>query len=202
MAIFSRKHTFRWLHAVVAIFGLAVCGLLVSANKGHPPGIVFLPLAVAAWLVIHLFIGLTQAFAYKGRQRAQALGSDAQKWPVVLVLIVFACSALFLYGSGGLFEWWRSNEAWRPFRNRHLLVVVTAFVCLTGILLRRQWGRFATASASILIAGFFAYRLILRLLDARSLSVGLVMYAIAFIIGFALLGVYLLRSERIKSFFK
>lgn len=196
------KHPFRWLHTVVALIGLAVCGLLLSADSGHPPGIVFVPLAVAVWLVIHLFIGLTQFFARKGRQRAHTLGSESQKWPVALVLIVFACSALFLYGTGGLVEWWRSNEVWRPFRNRHLFVVIVAFVCLTGILLRRDWGRLVAASASIFAAVYFGYRFVRNILSSMQLNVGLVLYALVFVIGFALLGIYLLRSERIKAFFR
>lgn len=196
------KHPFRWLHALVAMLGLAVCAILASSDSGHPPASVFLPLAIAAWLVIHLFLGLTQAFASKGRQRAQTLGTDTQKWPAVLVLVVFACSALFLYGSGGLVEWWLSNEAWRPFQYRHLLVVVTAFVCLTGILLRRDWGRLVAAAASILVTVFLAYRIVPEFFTAKSLSIGLAIYAVALIASFALLGVYLLRSDRIKSFFR
>ena len=75
------RHLFYWLHAILALIGLGVCGVLLTATSGHPPGVVFLPLAVAAWLVAHAFLGLLQLLVVMGRSRLERIGGESASWP-------------------------------------------------------------------------------------------------------------------------
>jgi hypothetical protein len=134
------KRPLFWLHTLIAIIGLVVCAVLLMARSGHPPGIVFLPYALVAWLMIHIFLGFIQVLASQGNKYTFKQGKELSSWPVALVIVVAGCGIFFLYSLGGMVSWWLSNEAWRSHRTVYLIVQIVAFICLSGILLRRCWG--------------------------------------------------------------
>ena len=195
------KHPFYWLHGVLAIIGIGVCGVLLTADKGHPPAIVFLPLAVIAWVLLHLFLGLVQLLAVKGRARSSQSDARPGTWPVVLLIIVAVASFAFLYMLAGSIEWFLSNHAWTTRRMVYFALPFVALACLSGILLRMDWARLLAATVCFLMAGFLLLRVIPLVFSARELGVGMLLYAASLIGGLGALGYHLLTSQRIKSFF-
>jgi hypothetical protein len=45
------KHLFYWLHAILALIGLGVCGVLLTATSGHPPGVLLYLASLVGGLV-------------------------------------------------------------------------------------------------------------------------------------------------------
>jgi hypothetical protein len=195
------KHPFFWLHALLAMIGLVVCAVLLMARSGHPPGIVFLPHALVAWLISHIFLGFIQALSSQGKKRTLKQGKELSSWPVALIIIVAVCGIFFLYSLGGIVAWWLSNEAWRSHRTIYVIVQIVAFICLSGILLRRYWGLLIAGISCLFASGYFVYKIIPLIVSGHKFGFGLVLYSLFVTIGIGLFGYYLLKSVRIRSFF-
>jgi hypothetical protein len=195
------RHLFYWLHAILALIGLGICGVLLTATSGHPPGVVFLPLAVAAWLVAHAFLGLLQLLAVMGRSRLERIAGEPVSWPLLLILIVAVFSLTFLYMLAGLVEWALSGEAMSTRRLVHIAVQLTVLISLCGILLRMNWGRLMVAAISLLLALYVLVRAVPEVFSSNQIIIGMLFYLVSLVGGLVVLSYHLLMSQRIKSFF-
>ena len=195
------RHLFYWLHAILALIGLGVCGVLLTATSGHPPGVVFLPLAVAAWLVAHAFLGLLQLLVVMGRSRLERIGGESASWPLLLILIVALFGLTFLYMLAGLVEWALSGEAMRTRRLVYIAVQLAVFISLCGILLRMNWGRLMVAAMSALLAIYVLVRAVPEVFSSNQIIIGMLFYLVSLVGGLVVLSYHLLMSQRIKSFF-
>jgi hypothetical protein len=195
------RHLFYWLHAILALIGLSVCGVLLTATSGHPPGVVFLPLAVATWLVAHAFLGLLQLLVVMGRSRLERIGGEPGSWPLLLILIVAVFSLTFLYMLAGLVEWALSGEAMGTRRLVYVAVQLAVFVSLCGILLRMNWGRLMVAAMSLLLALYVLGRAVPEVFSSNQIGIGMLFYLASLVGGLAAVSYKLLMSQRIKSFF-
>ena len=175
--------------------------MLFTARRGHPPGIVFLPVAVIIWIVLHAFLGFVHALSNRGRKRIEASGETAASWPWVLVVLAGAYSVFILYAMLGLGEWLRRNEAWNFYDTRNAVFLVANLACLLGILLRRRWGQYLAGVYSLLLSGRLAYRVAKRIIVSNSVSLDDLLVALVVVAGLGYLGYYLLTSARIRSFF-
>jgi hypothetical protein len=127
---------------------LVVSGWLLSLTGGHPPGIIFLPFALAAWALGHFFLWASGRLATVGVQRLEARGV-ATRWPPSLMIAILGTGVV---AAGGLAFIGRlavdrdqGLDAW----NAILLGVwLPHAVCFPALLLRQAWSRWlATALA-------------------------------------------------------
>ena len=96
------KSVFRWLHVVWAIFAASMCVLLATLKGGHPPGLVFVPVAAAIWVVGHILLWLSHKLANRGNYLSDNRNIARGKSPVMLTTLVILCGIVFFFGIFGL----------------------------------------------------------------------------------------------------
>ncbi len=92
----------RWLHIVWAIIGASICVLLATLRGGHPPGLVFVPIVAAIWVVGHVMLWLSHNLVVRGKYLSDNRDSVRGKWPVVLTILVILCGIILVFGVFGL----------------------------------------------------------------------------------------------------
>lgn len=192
---------FRVLHCATFLLGLSVCVVLFHARGGHPPGIVFLPFAAAAWVFLHIFLGVIQKLGSMGVDRAYAAGMEPEPWPLALILVVVGCCMIFVNGLTGIAPLILYRNLYPIALILFLAVQLTNLACLCGVLLRRDWARIIAGVVLMLIAALILFRLAPVLLWGKGLGFVALSYAAALIAASSGLGYYLLTSERIRNFF-
>jgi hypothetical protein len=180
------------VHLVWAILVLAGCVALVLMGGGHPPPMIFVPPLLVAGLLGHLLLLLVAWLLGKGRARAAAAQGEVRRWPPELVLIAIAlgvlaiCAIVVTIGEIAMI------------RDRPLVWSLIAIIALGHatafilLMLRRGVARHLIAAVSL----SWALALILQLGEARP---GELPMAAVLIGGLTGLGVYALRSKRIRS---
>ena len=145
------RRVVRLLHVLWAAVGLTVSGWLLSSWEGHPPGVIFLPLAIAAWGLGHLFLWASGRLAVAGGRRLEARGL-ATGWPPTLVLAIAGTGVV---AAGGLALVGRlvldhdlALDVWTAVL---LGVWLPHAVCFPALLLRQGWSRWL---AGALAAGW------------------------------------------------
>jgi len=92
------KNGFCWAHIIWAIAGLSLCYWLVTLEGGHPSGIVFVPIAAAIWLAGHLLLWLSRKLANYRKYSADNKSSASRWWLLMLLVLVFLCGIVFIFG--------------------------------------------------------------------------------------------------------
>ncbi len=92
------KNEFRWIQIVWAIIGAYICILLARLKGGHPPGLVFVPIAAAIWLVGHVLIWLSHKLAIRGKFLADNKNIAGGEWPLMLIVLVILCGIVLIFG--------------------------------------------------------------------------------------------------------
>ena len=92
----------RWLHIVWAVIGASICILLATLKGGHPPGLVFVPIAAAIWVVGHVMLWLSHKLIVRGKYLSDSRNTARGKWPVVLTILVVLCGTILVFGIVGL----------------------------------------------------------------------------------------------------
>jgi len=194
------KRVFRWLHIVWAIIGSVAC-VLLATGKGHPPGLVFVPIAMAIWLVGHALLWLSRKLAVRGKNRADKGKVTHEKWPLTLIALVFLCGVVFIFGSFGIIWQVLSERNWI----RELLIPVAIWVpstlCFFGILLRRDWSQTLAGGGLIFVAVILLYEMIASFMRGYRNSATEWLTVIVITILLVLIGQHIFRSPRIKAFF-
>jgi len=96
------KNVFRWLHIVWAVIGASISILLATLKGGHPPGLVFVPVAVAIWLLGHVLLWLSRKLVIRGKSLADNGNSSREKRPLMLIVFVILLGVVFILGISGL----------------------------------------------------------------------------------------------------
>jgi putative Ca2+/H+ antiporter (TMEM165/GDT1 family) len=194
------KPVYRWLHILLGIIGSAASVLLATA-KGHPPGLVFVPIVLVIWFTGHGLLWLSRKLAVKGQLAASNHSVGDSKWPILLILLVCLFGTVFIFGAFGL--------AWQVFsgsrsgigQNSMIAIWLTTSLCFFGILLRQDWSRILAGSGFIVLAAIMLYEMIASFMRGyRNSSAEWATVVILFIL-LVLLGQHILRSSRIKDFF-
>lgn len=184
-----------------AIFGAGVCILLASATGGHPPGIVFVPVAAVIWLAGHLLLWASRKLAVRGKNLADNRSDVSVKWPAAIILLVFICAVVFIVGLFGIVWQVISERDWLREIAIPLLIWIPSSLCFFGILLRQDWSRILAGSGSIFMAVILLYEMIMSLMRGYQNSITEWAIAIAIAGVLILFGQYILRSSSIKSFY-
>jgi len=195
------KNIFRGLHIVWAILGVSICILLATAKGGHPPGLVFVPVAAVIWLTGHVLLWASRKLAIRGRRLAENRNIAAGKWPLPIILLTLFFGFVFFFGVLGI--------AWQVFIERDglrglavpLAYWVPSSLCFFGILLRQDWSRILAGSGFMVVAVILLYEMIASFTRGyRNSTTEWVMVIVIFIL-LTLFGYYILRSSSIKAFY-
>ncbi len=195
------KNVFRWLHVVWATIGASISVLLATAKGGHPPGIVFVPIAAAIWLVGHILLWGSHKLAIRGKYLAESRGITSGKWPLAIIFLVFLFGIVFFFGLFGivwqiLFERDSLRELAIP-----LAVWIPSSLCFFGIVLRHDWSRLLAGSGFIVVAIILLYEMIASFMRGyRNSSAEWATVIVIFVL-LSFFGQYVLRSSSIKTFF-
>ena len=203
-----KKHISYWLHGVIALAGLSICSFLIygavsGTDRGHPPGIIFLPAVVITWLFLHAFLFFTQWLASRGNKNRFKQGNAKNSWPISLIIFIILCGINSLAGIAGLVSMLYSGR-FPTYTSQwfFLLIFGFSFVCLCGILLRKNWGRLIAGLGCLIISGYLLYSINRRVTLRPNHDLGDGIYVLLFVIGLGFFGYHLLTSVRIKAFFK
>lgn len=154
-----RRVVFRWLHVVWALPCLVASIVLAGSTEGHPPGLVFLPLALVVWLAGHGVLALAQHLIDRGLERARERGDAAPApWYVVLTLVasgVASFLALLIFGRL-LFD----RDAVGLFQLVVLAWMALHLPCFAGVALRRPWGRSYAAGTALAWGLLMLYQIV------------------------------------------
>lgn len=174
---------------------------MLAMAKGHPPGLVFVPIVLVIWLTGHGLFWLSRKFAVKGKSSAAKRHLDSRQWPVLLIVLVFFLGAVFVSGFCGLGWQIFSGSRWSFELLSVCVVWLMASLCFFGILLRKNWSRWLAGGGFLSLALIMLYQLIESYSRGYGHSTGEWVAAVVVFVLLCLLGIHILRSLRIKAFF-
>ena len=193
------KSVFRWLHIIWAIIGIAASVLLASA-KGHPPGLVFVPIVLAVWFAGHGLLWLSRKLAIRGKLAADKHDATNDQWPLLLILFACLFGIAFIFGVFG-FGWLVfSRERWGFELLSMVAIWLAVSLCFFGILLRQNWSRVLTGGGFVALAVLLLYEMIASFVRGYRNSPVEWVTALTLFTLLVLIGQYVLRSSRIKAF--
>lgn len=194
------KNVFRWLHIVWAIVGASVCILLATAKGGHPPGLVFVPIAAVIWLAGHVVLWVSRKLAIRGKSIADARNGAGGKWPLILIPLVIIFGVVFVFGLFWIIWQVSFERDWLRELTVPLAFWIPSSLCFFGILLRHYWSRILIGSGFIVIGVILLYEMIASFMRGYRNSNDEWVMVIALFIILVLFGSYILRSPSIKAF--
>lgn len=184
------KRTFRTIHFVLAAIGLITCIVFATAG-GHPPGILFLPAIIPAWLIGHLFIWGIRRLAIRGLLNREG-NQDNNSWPPTLILAATLLAAITLTGpilfQGGLV---------------YIGIWLIVPICFVGLLLRKSWAVNLIFVICCFPISFLAYDVIeILFFSQRQSHVSWLSFVVAGVIYSCVLylGVHIKRSKNVRTF--
>ncbi len=194
------KNVFRWLHVAWAVIGAGICILLATAKGGHPPGLVFVPIAAAIWVAGHVLLWVSRKLAIRGKSIADARNGVGGKWPLILIPLVIIFGFVFIFGLFWIIWQISFERDWMRELAVPLAFWLPSSLCFFGILLRQNWSRILACSGFIVIGVILLYEMIASFTRGYRNSNTEWMMVIALFILLVLFGVYILRSSKIKTF--
>ncbi len=195
------KNIFRWLHIAWAIIGASICILLATAKGGHPPGLVFIPVAAVIWLAGHVLLWVSRKLAIRGKDLADNRNVASGKWPPTIILLVFIFGVIFIVGLSGIVWQVLFERDWLRELAIPLTVWIPSSLCFFGILLRQDWSRILAGSGFIVVAVILLYEMIASFVRGYQNSTTEWVIAVAIFGLLILFGQYILRSSGIKAFY-
>ncbi|MBT8402084.1 MAG: hypothetical protein KJO98_16530 [Rhodothermia bacterium] len=154
------------LHVLWALPCLAGTVFLAFAD-GHPPGLIFVPVALAVWLLGHGVLWITRSLG----ERAQFGRETSLRWPVSIVAAVagtgvasflgILAMAWPLLGGAGL------TSSQIPYIAGGWVVHATAFA---GLLTGKPWGRWLAGILAAGWGGVVAAQIVDHLAHARTVE--------------------------------
>lgn len=197
------KVIFRSLHIVWAIVGLSVTLVLANSTEGHPPGLVFAPVALVIWIAGHAFLWFCHVLAMRGKKLAENRESARGEWPLALAILAFVFGGIFIFGifAIGLKSLIGNNNSQNDLLNM-LFLWLPPSICFVGILLRQPWSRLLASAIFIAAAFFLLYQMIQGLgRPPQYHSAFDWVVSTTVLISFLFLGQHIFRSSRIQTFF-
>lgn len=195
------KNVFRWLHIAWAIVGATICILLATAEGGHPPALVLVPVAAAIWLAGHGLFWVSHKLAIRGKCIADNKNIASDKWPLAIILLVFISGIVFISGLFGIVWQVLSERDWIHKLPIPFAVWIPSSLCFFGILLRQEWSRILAGGGFIVVAVILLYETIANIMRGQNYSIIEWLILIAIFVLLILLGQYIFLSSRIKAFF-
>ena len=194
------KNVFRSLHIIWAIIGVCATVVLAMA-KGHPPGIMFVPVALLLWGLGHIFLWFGQKLAVQGGSSFESGERNNGNFPLALGILSLLFGAVFFVGSVQIIITVMDNYN----RQSELLIILSLWlpssICFFGILLRQPWSRILASGMFIIAALILLYQMVESIMLGRQHSSFDWITSIMIAICFLSLARYLLRSPIVKGFY-
>ena len=187
----------RWraYHALVALAGLALCGVLAFSTGGHPPGFVLIPLVLLLWAVAHLFGWGAHRLMLAGNRVPPTIAA-----PTVTVLAIV--SAVTAFASAALALLQRILDGALEADARWMLALgLVAGVSAVGLLRRTHWGRLLTGACYALGALWLIARVVSHLRAGGAVEVGALAVVIVAILVALALAYWLIVSAHARARF-
>lgn len=187
----------RGLHGAWAVLGFGICLMLIFAGGGHPPPIIFLPVVLAVWVAGHAALGVAGWLARRGARAAAASGRGA-RWPASLAIAVAGTGLATLLGfvQGVVTLVTREPYAFRGALWPLTMAIWTLHgACLAALLLRKTWALRLAALLSGGWAALMAWQIVDHLWRGRPVDAIELAVAVAIVVGFGGLGVFLFRAR-------
>ena len=194
------------VHAVWAALSAIVCLYLIFTRQtGHPPPIVLVPYVLVAWGVGHGLIWAAQRLAAKGRSVSAPLGDTAEvSWPIGLRLALVGTGVAALIGIIQVVGTVLKRQ-WYPFPEAGLWLTML-LVCLAhaasfaGLLMRRRWSRFLSATLTVGWAVLLAKQITDQLTSIAATDTTGVLIAAGLMLLVLLFAAYLAWSREVRTF--
>ena len=194
------KNVFRSLHIIWAIIGVGATVVLAMA-KGHPPGIMFVPVALLLWGIGHVFLWFGHKLAVQGGSLSENGKSSEREFPLTLGILSFVFGAIFFVGSIQIIVTMMDNYN----RQSELLIIISLWlpssICFFGILLRQAWSRILASSMFFIAALILLYQMIESIMLGKQHSSFDWIISVTITIFCILLAQYMLRSPSVKGFY-
>jgi hypothetical protein len=194
------KNIFRWLHIVWAVIGAGICILLATATGGHPPGLVFVPIAAAIWVAGHVLLLVSRKLAIRGKYLADTRNNVGGNWPPILISFVIIFGVVFIFGLFWIVWQVLFERDWMRELAVPLAFWIPSSLCFFGILLRQNWSRILVGNGFIVVGVILLYEMIASFMRGYRNSTTEWVMVIALFILLVLFGMYILRSSKIKTF--
>ncbi|MBT8113191.1 MAG: hypothetical protein KJO47_05885 [Gammaproteobacteria bacterium] len=194
------KNVFRWMHIIWAVIGAGICILLATAKGGHPPGLVFVPIAAVIWLAGHVLLWVSRKLAIRGKYLADTRSREGEKWPLIIISLVIIFGVVFIFGLFWIIWQVSFERDWLRELPIPLAFWIPSSLCFFGILLRQYWSRILIASGFIVVGVILLYEMIASFMRGYRNSDDEWVMVIALFIILVLFGSYILRSPSIKAF--
>ena len=195
------KIAFRYLHSIWAIIGLITTIIFATATKGHPPGIVFIPIVFGVWVIGHTLFWFCYKLAVKGRQLAETRNNEREQWPLIILLLTLVFGGIFIFGLLLIITKTVTEHNWAKELPILLTIWLPPSICFIGILLRQSWSRIMSSAVLIISALLLLNQMIESLIRGNRASVIEWVIALAILITLLFLGQHILRSASIKAFY-
>ncbi len=194
------KITLIVLHSITALFGIAACIILYDVSPGsHPPAIIFLPIAIVIWIVLHIILGVIQWLEAIGSKRRKDGGSSAL-WPILLIVAVVLYLLSLLRAPGYLLSTLSSPMGWTINHTIKACGLLFNITVLASIFFRLRSGRFLAGGGLILMGTLPLIANVSDILYGNKFVIHQLM-ALGKQIPIMSLGVLILVSPNIKAFF-
>jgi hypothetical protein len=195
---------FRWAHIVWAVLAGGVCILLIVGGGGHPPPIIFVPVVGVVWVVGHIALWGVRWLAVKGRALGSNSDGEARSWPPGLIIALMGTGAASSLGLLQLLITRFLRERY-PFRDAFWTIMMIAWlahgICFAGLLLRRAWSQWTSATLCIGWALLLAWQILEAMLRGSRINPAEFLLAVALVALLTALGYHLLMFKRIQAFF-
>ena len=175
--------------------------MLATAKGGHPPGLVFIPVAAVIWLAGHVLLWVSRKLAIRGKDLADNRNVVSGKWPPTIILLVFIFGVIFIVGLSGIVWQVLFERDWLRELAIPLTVWIPSSLCFFGILLRQDWSRILAGSGFIVVAVILLYEMIASFVRGYQNSTTEWVIVVAIFGLLILFGQYILRSSSIKAFY-
>ncbi len=195
------QNVFRWLHVAWAIIGVSVCILLSTAKGGHPPGLVFVPIAAVIWLAGHVLLWVSRKLAIRGKELADNRSAASGKWPPTIILLAFIFGIVFIAGLFAIVWQVLFERDWLRELAMPLAAWILSSLCFFGILLRQDWSRILAGSGLVVLAAILLYEMVASFMRGYQNSTTEWAIAISIFGLLVLFGQHILRSSTIKAFY-
>jgi hypothetical protein len=195
---------FRWAHILWALLAAAACALLIAGGGGHPPPIILVPVVWVVWVTGHFALWGVRWLAVRGRIFGSDTEGEARPWPPGLIIALMGTGAA---SSLGLLQLVISVffRARYPFRDAFWTIMMIAWlahgVCFAGLLLRRAWSQWASATLCVGWALLLAWQILEAVLRGSRINAGELLLAVALVALLTALGYHIQTSEKVQAFF-
>lgn len=181
------------LWALPCLVGTVLLGLA----DGHPPGIIFVPVAVAVWLLGHGVLWITRSLGEHGRSRS----NGSRPWPVSVIAAVAGTGVGSFIGVLAM-AWPMLGGAGLSSRQLPFIAATWAVHALAfgGLLTRRHWGRWLASLVAVGWGGIMAAQILDHLRHSRAVTPVEMAATVSIIILLLMIGALLTFGARPREF--